>query len=181
MGQYWQVVNLDKHEFINPHKLGCGLKLWEQLANTPGTGTALIILCAAMPEPRGGGDFDLDDNWHGPERDTEGAHGCTPGPMPEDYPTIAKRTIGRWAGNRIALVGDYGEPGDLPPAGFGLPRNAEEIYFLCRKTTYPDDYPELPPSDWVDVSDDVCRVIEHELGGEYVGEGWRHWQPAKED
>lgn len=102
MGQYWKVVNLTKNEFITPHKLGCGLKLWEQLANHPGTGAALIILCAAMPEARGGGDFDLDANWHGPEREAAmKAHkidGCTPGPMPEDYPTVAKRTIGRWAG-----------------------------------------------------------------------------------
>ena len=32
MGQYWVVVNLDKHEFVMPHRLGSGLKLWEQLA-----------------------------------------------------------------------------------------------------------------------------------------------------
>ena len=102
MGQYWMCINLDKKEFIDPHKLGSGLKLWEQIANHPGVGTALIILTAAMPEPRGGGDFDLDNNWHGPER-TLPEHSITPGPMPEEYPTVAKRTIGRWAGDRIAL------------------------------------------------------------------------------
>jgi len=68
MGQYWVVVNLDKKEFINPSKLGTGLKLWEQLATHPGTGAALIVLLAAEREPRGGGDFDIDENWHGPER-----------------------------------------------------------------------------------------------------------------
>ena len=68
MGQYWIPVNLDKKEFVSPHELGAGMKLWEQLANHPGTGAALIILTAAMPERRGGGDFDLTENWHGPER-----------------------------------------------------------------------------------------------------------------
>ena len=67
MGQYWLPVNLDKHEFADPHDLGTGLKLWEQLGNS-GVGQALVILMAAMPEPRGGGDLDLDENWHGPER-----------------------------------------------------------------------------------------------------------------
>ena len=37
MGQYWIPVNLDKKEFIEPHKLASGLKLWEQMANFPGT------------------------------------------------------------------------------------------------------------------------------------------------
>lgn len=56
MGQYWKPVNLDKREFIDPHKLGCGLKLWEQIANK-GIGQALVVLLAVMPEKRGGGDL----------------------------------------------------------------------------------------------------------------------------
>lgn len=126
MGQYWKVVNLDKREFIMPHTLGCGLKLWEQIANQPGTGTALIILTAAQREPRGGGDFDMEENWHGIERDTEGKHGCEPGPMPKTYPEIAADTIGRWAGDRIVVVGDYAEDSDLPAA-----ENFSNIYHLC--------------------------------------------------
>src|SRR4051812_30677345 len=103
MGQYWRVIAVDKHEFIHAHKLGAGLKLWEQLANHPGTGAALIVLCAAMPENRGGGDLDLEKNWHGPER-TFPEHNTIPAPMPEDYEAVAQRTIGRWAGHRIALI-----------------------------------------------------------------------------
>lgn len=132
-----------------------GLKLWEQLANHPGTGAALIVLCAAMPEPRGGGDFDVSTNRHGPERkDMSDA-----GPMPEEYPAIAKRTIGRWAGDQIALIGDYAEPDDLRDF------NAQEIYGRCSED-----------GDWVDVSEDVAKVIEHELGGKYEGDGWREWK-----
>ena len=165
MGQYWKVVNLDKHEFIMPHTLGCGLKLCEQLATHPGTGAALIVLCAAMPEARGGGDFDLEENWHGPERKFP-ENNCTPGPMPEDYPTVAKRTIGRWAGDRIALVGDYASNEDLE-RGPGDPP-ISEVYYLCSGRDAAES--------WVDVSEDVARVIEHELCGRYEGSGWRDWR-----
>ena len=165
MGQYWMVVNLSKKEFVLPHRVGAGLKLWEQLANHPGTGAALIILCAAMPEPRGGGDFDLEVNWHGPERiDMSG-----PGKMPETYPDIAKRTIGRWAGDRIALVGDYAEKKDLPPRF-----HAETIYERCCEQYEGTD------EAFTDVSDDVAAVIEHELTGHYTGSGWRRWNENEE-
>jgi len=135
MGQYWIPVNLSKREFINPHRLGSGLKLREQLATHPGTATALIILLSAMPEPRGGGDFDLEG---------EG-----------DYGTIARRTIGRWAGDRIALIGDYAEDSDLPH-----PFKASRIYHQCWGGEYSD------------ISDDVRKVIEHELGGKFIAEEW---------
>lgn len=157
MGQYWYPVNLNKKEFVNPHKLASGLKLWEQLAAHPGTGAALVVLCAAMPKPRGGGDFDLDKNWHGSERTPE--HHTTPGPMPDTYPEIARRTIGRWAGDRIALVGDYAEDADLPDA----PVPVSSIFDLCSC------------GEWIDVSAEVCAVIEHELNGRFAGEGWRDW------
>ena len=150
MGQYWRCVNLDKKEFIDPHALDSGAKLAEQLGTYPGVGSALIILCAAMPEVRGGGDLDLDENWHGPERS-----GGPPGPMPDDYQAIAHSTIGRWAGDRIALVGDYTEDSDLP-----LKFRASSIYQLCKDREYKD------------VSVDVCRVIEHELCGKFTEDGW---------
>jgi hypothetical protein len=78
--------------------------------------------------------------------------------MPENYMAIAQRTISRWAGDRIALVGDYAEPTDLP-AKF----KADKIYNKCSD------------NEWKDVSLDVCRVIEHELQGKFEGEGWRHF------
>lgn len=142
MGQYWYPVNLTKKEFIHPHKLGSGLKLWEQLANAPGVGAALIILTAAMPERRGGGDLDNDGE-------------------------IARRTIGRWAGDQIAIVGDYAERSDLP-AKF----KADSIYSRCRPH---EDGCEIKGKHdhYTDVTDDVCAVIEHELQGKFVGDGWR--------
>lgn len=154
MGQYWKAVNLDKHEYIYPHRLGAGANLGEQLDTH--VGSALVILTAAMRERRGGGDFDLDSNYHGPER-TDAHSGSAP--VNAEYNAIAHRTIGRWAGDRIAIVGDYAMDEDLP-AEF----KASTIYSSCR--------PEAN-NPWTDVSDDVCAVIEHECGGKFTGEGWR--------
>jgi hypothetical protein len=125
MGQYWLPVNLTKKEFIDPHKLGSGLKLWEQIANHPGTGTALLILCANMVERRGGGDL--------------GEHPA----------------VGRWAGDRIAIIGDYALPEDMDDI------DPSEIYYQCSEGLYKD------------VSEMVAEVIERELQLRYTGNGWR--------
>ena len=66
----------------------------------PGVGAALIILLANMPYPRGGGD--LDEN----------------------------EVIGRWAGDRVVIVGDYAQNGDL--AGVDTP----DIYDRCMNGEY---------------------------------------------
>jgi hypothetical protein len=174
MGQYWIPVNLDRREFVNPHKLGAGLKLWEQLAAHPGTGGALVILTAAMPECRGGGDFR--------SINAEGEDG-----------EIARRTIGRWAGDRIALIGDYAEDFDLmecarrtgnrakveplvptPAAPVSCGARESGIYALCQGEAVDG----RPP--FVDVSADVARVIELELGGAFKGDGWREFVVADE-
>lgn len=122
MGQYHLTVNLDKREFISAHKLASGLKLWEQLAGDIGPGKALIVLLA-HPAHRGGGDFTVG------------------GTDDEAYNALSLATIGRWRGDRIAIVGDYAEDGDIPgimsdeaPAG--------SIYDLCREDYECD--PEQP-------------------------------------
>ena len=127
MGQYWLTVNLDKREYINPHELGSGLKLREQLGTHPGPGAALIILLAAMPEARGGGDFKANPD-----------------------------VVGRWAGDRIALVGDYAERGDLSPE-----HTADEIQGKCEK----GEFQNITPM--------VVKVIEDELDGHFEGDGWK--------
>jgi len=124
MGQYWMPVCLDRREYIDPRELGAGLKLCEQAGSWPGTGTALVVLCAAMPVSRGGGDL-------------------------RPHPAV-----GRWAGHRIALVGDYAEDSDLPEE-FG----ASGIYEKCRS------------GEWTDVTGLVLQVIEREFGDRLVGEG----------
>ena len=153
MGQYWKAVNLDKHEYVTPHALGAGAKLGEQLGTH--IGSALIILCAAMPERRAGGDFDLDSNYYGPARID--AHSGS-APIVEAYNVVAKRTIGRWAGDSIALVGDYAEDTDLD-----LKHEASKIYHQCTDES----------GTWTNVTSDVAAVIEHEYGGKFAGDGWR--------
>ena len=144
MGQYWIPVNLTKKEYVDPHKLGAGLKLWEQLASHPGTGAALLILCAAMPEARGGGDLKV----------------CG---VNEAYEEVARHTIGRWAGDRIALVGDYAEIDDLPAED-----RADQIYGHCTDDTGDSVYR--------DISDNVCQILEYELGGRFKGAGWKNFE-----
>lgn len=81
MGQYHYVVNLDKKQYLHPHRFGDGLKLLEFGYNAGGTMTALALLLGeqAADAGRGGGD---------PYRDSEAL-------------------VGSWAGDRIAIVGDY--------------------------------------------------------------------------
>jgi hypothetical protein len=173
MGQYWIPVNLDKREFIHPHKLGDGLKLGEMIYNS-GVGAGLVILTAAYRERRGGGDLDLVENWHGPERT-----------FPEPYPAIAQRTCGRWAGDRIAIVGDYATDSDLPPEF-----EASKIYSLCNSREDIDDPEYLerlaedgitPDQFFTDISEDVCAVLEHELRGSFIGTGWRTFVDVPRD
>lgn len=158
MGQYWKAVNLDKKEYIDPHKLGVGLKLGEQIGSGHGTPDALFILVAAMREHRGGGDFDWDTNYYGPERTSAHPAGA---PVNNDYNAIAKRTIGRWAGDRVVVVGDYSENDDLLNSPFPL----GELYDRCSED-----------GDFLDITEDVAAVIEHEIGGKFVGEGWRDFK-----
>lgn len=133
MGQYHKTVNLDKREFINPHKLGDGLKLLEQCGWSPGGTNDALHLLLACSSGRGGGDFQSDS------------------PL-----------IGSWAGDRIAVIGDYAEPDDIP--GF----NAAEIYSLCHD---PEDG-EGPERRYRDITDDLIPVLEREYECVYVGDGW---------
>ena len=111
MGQYWLTVNLDKREYINPHQLGSGLKLTEQLGTHPGTGTALIVLLAAMPEARGGGDI-------------------------KENPDV----VGRWTGDRVVLIGDYAKDTDLGE-GYKASEIYGKCQEECKEGAYKDITP----------------------------------------
>lgn len=43
MGEYFSIVNLDKEEFLHPHKLGSGLKFYELIGNRA-SGVLLYLL-----------------------------------------------------------------------------------------------------------------------------------------
>jgi hypothetical protein len=96
MGQYHKVVNLTKKEYVYAHKIGVGLKLWEQVGFAGSTADVLFFLLASS-SGRGGGDVET------------------------EIPDI----LGRWAGDQVAVLGDYSEPDDIP----GI--DAKAIYKQC--------------------------------------------------
>lgn len=146
MGQYHTIMNLTKHEFIHPHKLGCGLKLREQANTEAGTLQALFaaLVCS---NGRGGGDFS-DHKW-----------------------------VGRWAGDQIAVIGDYAEKTDLPK-----PHDAKMINDACHDE-HDKDNPHKGLPCFKDVSDLACDFLEKEWGFKFSGDGWRDrkWKDGRKD
>lgn len=84
MGQYHYPCNLDRREYLDPHKFGDGLKLLEFGCSGDGTMTGLAVLLSCSND-RGGGDL------HG-----VGDLGIA----------------GRWSGEHISIIGDYADDGD---------------------------------------------------------------------
>ena len=76
MGQYYLLVNEDRQEYISPHQVGCGAKLWEICANDLPRVTPYLLYQSSR---HGGGD-------------------------PFNQPT---NHLGRWAGDRIVVIGNY--------------------------------------------------------------------------
>ena len=76
MGQYHIIVNLDRHEFLNPWDMGEGAKLLEWGYGSGTMLTALAILLA-VSNGRGGGDYHAN----------------------EDDPSLSE-WVGRWGGDR---------------------------------------------------------------------------------
>lgn len=164
MGQYHVIVNLDKREFLDPHEFGCGLKLWEQAMNHPGVASALLILLACS-SGRGGGDFKdpntADEDRKLSEKFYSGLIKLDE--MIEQRNELLKDpdpVIGRWAGDKIAIVGDYAEDDDLPAE-----YNAKNIYMRCM-----DD----KDRSYTDISDIVIPYAEFNFGVKYEGAGWRN-------
>ena len=152
MGQYYLIVNLTKREFIDPRKLGIGLKAIEQFASFPGMPQALFALLICS-NGRGGGDLALyeSSNYGPPGQD------WSPKEPVAEYDGNYTRhefreVIGRWAGDRIAVIGDYAEDADIvPPAS----DPASRIYDFCRD------------GDYADITHLVRPLLAAELGVEY--------------
>jgi hypothetical protein len=97
MGQYYHVVNLDKREYLHPHRMGDGLKLLEFGSSGDGTMLGLAVLLADG-NGRGGGD------------------------LHSEHPII-----GSWAGDRIVIAGDYADEGNYIAAEDITPEMVEQI------------------------------------------------------
>lgn len=103
MGQYHKLVNVDKKEYLDPHSIGLGVKQWEHQSEARwplyGSLSDAMYILTMTSPARGGGD------------------------MP------ASEISGRWAGDRVMVVGDYTEDEDLP-AHF----MAGQLYHLADST-----------------------------------------------
>jgi len=157
-------MNSDKREFLHPHKFGDGLKLMEFSMSAPGTMTGLALLLASSngPDGRGGGD------WH-PWLGGPGYEGREVPDDPARCAEVAKLVPGRWAGDRITVVGDYAEIGDQ---GVGTFKDVEQDG---------QDVPDTPFTNeqgWTDISDLVLEALRMDYYArqqlpEPVGDGWR--------
>jgi hypothetical protein len=90
MGQYHSIYNLDKQEVIHPHDIGLGAKQREHTGHTASLSDIMYVLTTCSPM-RGGGDF---------------------------WAEVMGDFIGRWAGDRVVVIGDYSEQSDLPDVDF---------------------------------------------------------------
>ncbi|WP_024516994.1 hypothetical protein [Bradyrhizobium sp. Tv2a-2] len=147
MGQYHKTVNLTKREFLMPHDLGNGLKLWEQLNGGPGGIQDALTILLAVSNGRGGGDFGEND--------------------PDDI-------VGRWGGDRVAIIGDYAEDSDIKD----YPVPASEIYGLCvdaEDVASGDLSADDLSKAFTDITPLVCAYLERLYDGRYVGSGWKQF------
>ena len=91
MGQYHKLINLTKKEYVNPYEIGLGAKHLEGIGFEGSMGDVMYLLSIAQGnERRGGGDAE------------------------------GHRYIGRWAGDKVVVVGDYYDQDNDNPKFKGL-------------------------------------------------------------
>lgn len=116
MGQYFKAVNLDKREVVCPWCLGGGAKLWEWAANSYG---AVFTLLLRKSSATGGGDYKdplaprpravVLDTRSPKDEARSVASAIMEAVAAEGQPVdlAPDSIVGRWAGDRVVLIGDY--------------------------------------------------------------------------
>jgi len=139
MGQYHYPVNWDKGEYISPHRFGDGLKLLEFGCSPSGTLLGLAVLLASSNKggARGGGDL---HPWHG----GPGYEGRENDYIVSDEyeQRLMSYIVGRWAGDRISVLGDYHTEDEI----LGKPEDGSPWY-------------ESAEDRWTDISGAVVQAI----------------------
>jgi hypothetical protein len=130
MGQYHVLVNYDKKEIVHPYGLGLGAKQVEQLGAFKGTIADAMYLLVMTSPNAGGGDL----------------------PMTS--------VSGRWAGDRVMIVGDYTQDSDVP----SIP-NASKLY----------------SGDYTDIADQVAEALQVAFGRNVRESGWHPDYVDKEE
>ena len=154
MGQYHYILNFDKKEFISPSQLGSGLKFLEQLYSSPSSVHAVFMLITCS-YGRGGGDIfppteelnEIDQSELTGKYNREVVGTNSSGPRDP--------VIGRWAGDRVAVVGDYSKPDDIP--GGIDPSSA--FYDAVSA-----------PSEWTDITNMVKPYLDYAFPGSKTDE-----------
>lgn len=139
MGQYHYPVNWDRREYIDPHRFGDGLKLLEFGCSASGTLLGLAVLLASSNKggARGGGDL---HGWHGGPG-YEGRE--NPFLISGEYEDLLmNHVVGRWAGDRVSVLGDYHEEDEI----MGHPKYGSPWY-------------ESAAEHWTDISGAVVQAI----------------------
>ncbi len=135
MSQYHCICNHDRREYVNPRLLCAFAWTLESLNESDGALWAMALLLAAS-NGKGSGDFDPIDYGSGPEP-TE----------PDDHTQLLMSFVGRWAGQRVSIVGEY----------FAADTEAEyrtgEDAGLWKHLMDQTD-------GWVDISEHVANLIE---------------------
>lgn len=167
MGQYHMICNYDKKQYLHAHEFGDGLKLMEFGASPHGTMLGLAILLAAS-NGRGGGDI---HPWVG------GGDRYVPGLTKERGDWLIDNVVGAWAGDRIAIIGDYNEPEDagglVEREGSPYDRDHEELFIIAGSTVSLYEKCEK----WTNVSGLVVEAIEMD----YYTHKSRHEPDANKD
>lgn len=166
MGQYYLTVNVDKRQYLDPHKFGAGLKLMEFSGQAESIGQALCILLA-QGNNRGGGDLRSDD------------------PL-----------IGSWAGDRVIVAGDYMDPWEFVPEdlkdkpytrqervyGGGVTTTVDEVFGQRDGEDYDETLYHAARVFFEDISDKIIKVVAegdtpyHPWAAiDKSAEGWRHY------
>ena len=123
MGQYFKAVNLDRKEVVCPWCMSGGAKLWEWAANPQG---AVFTLLLRQSSAGGGGDYFgyRTQDLHLDSRGPKGMHGSMLDAL-RTVVVIEGQSVdvpedgiaGRWAGDRVVLVGDYDSSGLFEKSG----------------------------------------------------------------
>jgi hypothetical protein len=141
-GQYYRIVNIDKKEFISPRAFKDGAKLLEFAGGDCGVISGLAILMASG-NGRGGGDF-YTNTCYGKDIDIslpKNKHlridsSFTTGVNDEKVCNlIVPKVVGKWAGDRVVIAGDYADEGAFIDAD--RPLNAKEKKYVEGKYTEP--------------------------------------------
>ena len=157
MGQYYLIVNLTKKQFLYPHCFNDGLKLKEFGCSSQGTMMALAVLLADG-NGRGGGD--VFSQAYREEEERYKNHKRKTFPDAQKYNDLL---IGSWAGDKIVVAGDYGDPYKY------LTKQEIRRYERIYKNTEPEDRHRFMKNDtnlfgvasklYEDISEKILKVL----------------------